>query len=91
MPIARRLPRWLAILVLYLFIISAIVGICALIFPPLIAQARAFWDHLPELIARGQQFLIDRGFLQRQLSLQELVQRAPGIGVCGRSSGTIHA
>ena len=79
-PMVRRLPRWLAILVLYLFIISAIVGVCALIFPPLIAQARAFWDHLPELVAQGQQFLIDRGFLQRQLSLQELLQRAPGTG-----------
>ena len=79
-PIARRLPRWLAILVLYLFIISAIVGICALIFPPLVTQAREFWDHLPELVGRGQQFLIDRGFLQRQLSVQELVQRAPGTG-----------
>ena len=79
-PMVRRLPRWLAILVLYLFIISAIVGVCALIFPPLIAQARAFWDHLPELLAQGQQFLIDRGFLQRQLSMQELLQRAPGTG-----------
>ena len=79
-PITRRLPRWLAILVLYLFIISAIVGVCALVFPPLVAQARAFWDHLPELVAQGQQFLIDRGFLQRQLSLQELLQRAPGTG-----------
>ena len=77
-PIGTRLPRWLAILILYLFIISAIVGVCALIFPPLISQARAFYEYLPELVARGQQFLIDRGFLQRQLSVQELLQRAPG-------------
>lgn len=78
--IGRRLPRWLAILILYLFIIGAIIGVCALIFPPLVAQARAFWEHLPELVARGQNFLIERGFLQRQLSVQELVQRAPGTG-----------
>src|SRR5688500_16225733 len=78
--IGRRLPRWLAILILYLFIISAIVGLCALIFPPLVSQARAFWEHLPDLLARGQAFLIDRGFLQRQLSMQELAQRAPGTG-----------
>lgn len=78
--IGRRLPRWLAILILYLFIISAIVGLCALIFPPLVAQARAFWEHLPDLLARGQAFLIERGFLQRQLSMQELAQRAPGTG-----------
>jgi len=78
LPIGTRLPRWLAILILYLFIISAIVGIFAMILPPLIAQARAFWEHLPDLLARGQAFLIDRGFLQRQLSMQELLQRAPG-------------
>jgi predicted PurR-regulated permease PerM len=78
LPIGRRVPRWLAILILYIFILSAIAGICALIFPPLIAQARAFWDHLPQLLASGQQFLIDKGFLQRQLSMQELLQRAPG-------------
>jgi predicted PurR-regulated permease PerM len=78
LPIGRRVPRWLAILILYIFIISAIVGVCALIFPPLIAQARAFWDHLPVLVESGQKFLIERGFLQRQLSMQELLQRAPG-------------
>lgn len=73
----RRIPRWLAILILYLFIISAIVGVCALVFPPLISQARAFWEHMPDLLSRGQQYLIDRGLLQRQLSMQELWQRAP--------------
>lgn len=79
-PVMHRLPRWLAILVLYLFIISAIIGVCALIFPPLITQAREFWAYLPDLMSRGQQWLIDRGFLTRQMSMQELLQRAPGTG-----------
>jgi predicted PurR-regulated permease PerM len=80
LPIGTRIPRWLAILILYLVIISAIAGVCALVFPPLVAQARAFWEHVPELTSRAQAFLIDRGLLQRQLSMQELVQRAPGTG-----------
>lgn len=80
LPIGTRLPRWLAILVLYLFILSAIGGICAAIFPPLVAQAREFWDNMPRLLEQGQTFLIDRGLLQRQLSMQELLQRAPGAG-----------
>lgn len=80
LPIGTRLPRWLAILVLYLFIVSTIVGICALIFPPLIEQARAFWDYLPRIVESGQAFLLEHGFLQRQLSMQELLQRAPGAG-----------
>ena len=78
--IGRRVPRWLAILILYLVILGAIAGVCALIFPPLISQARGFWDQLPTLLERAQAFLIDRGFLQRQLSMQELLQRAPGSG-----------
>jgi len=79
-PIARRLPRWLAILILYLFIISAIVGVFALVLPPLIDQARAFWAHLPDLVTQGQTWLIERGFLKRQMTMEELVQRAPGAG-----------
>ena len=80
LPIGTRLPRWLAILILYLFILSGIAGISAAVFPPLIEQARELWDRLPELLAQGQAFLIERGFLQRQLSMQELLQRAPGAG-----------
>ena len=76
--VGGRLPRWLAILILYIVILGAIAGVCALIFPPLISQARGFWEQLPDLLARGQSFLIDRGLLQRQLSMQELLQRAPG-------------
>lgn len=77
LPIGTRLPRWLAILILYLVMLGVIAGIAALIFPPLIAQAREFWDYLPALVSRGQAFLIDRGLLQRELSMQELMQRAP--------------
>ncbi|MDQ3068479.1 MAG: AI-2E family transporter [Acidobacteriota bacterium] len=76
----KRIPRWLAILILYVVILGAIAGVCALAFPPLIEQARAFWDQMPQLLARGQQFLMDRGLLQRQMSIEELLQRAPGGG-----------
>ena len=80
LPVGTRVPRWLAILTLYVVIIGAIVGLFALILPPLVAQAREFWDHLPDLVACGQAFLIDRGLLQRQMSMHELLQRAPGTG-----------
>jgi predicted PurR-regulated permease PerM len=39
----KRFPRWMAILVLYLMIIGALVGIGFLIVPPLVAQARGLW------------------------------------------------
>lgn len=80
LPVGTRLPRWLAILILYVVILGAIAGVCALVFPPLISQARAFWTELPTLLASAQQFLIDRGLLQRQLSVQELLQRGSGGG-----------
>ncbi len=80
LPVGTRVPRWLAILILYVVILGAIAGVCALVFPPLVSQAREFWDQVPQLLARGQAFLIERGLLQRQLSMQELLQRAPGRG-----------
>src|SRR4051812_46858737 len=43
----RRFPRWLAILVLYLFIIGVLVGIGALIVPPVVHQAQQLWGALP--------------------------------------------
>jgi predicted PurR-regulated permease PerM len=76
----NRVPRWLAILSIYLVIIGALVGIGMLVVPPLIAQARDLWTELPELLHRGQQFLIDRGLLTRELSVQEAVEKAPGTG-----------
>src|SRR5215217_4562123 len=36
---SRRFPRWLAILILYLFIIGVLIGIGFLIVPPLVHQA----------------------------------------------------
>src|SRR5690349_8192429 len=40
---SRRFPRWLAILVLYVFIIGALVGIGSIIVPPLVDQAQELW------------------------------------------------
>ena len=37
----KRFPRWLAILVLYLFLIGTLVGVGMLAFPPLYEQGKA--------------------------------------------------
>ena len=50
----RRFPRWLAILVLYLFIIGALVGIGFLVVPPLVHQAQQLWGALPEMFERAR-------------------------------------
>jgi predicted PurR-regulated permease PerM len=73
----NRIPRWLAILSIYLLIIGTLVGIGTLVIPPLVAQARDLWREFPELLHRGQQFLIDRGIMSREMSVREAVEKVP--------------
>ena len=73
----RRFPRWLAILVLYLFIIGTLVGIGMLVFPPLYEQGKELVDQAPQMFDRAQQFLIDRGLLKEHITIQQAVERAP--------------
>ena len=79
-PVAKRVPRWLAILILYLAILGTVALVLFLVFPPLVRQGQALWDKLPEMFDRGQQFLIDRGWLKEHLTIREAVARAPGSG-----------
>ena len=80
LPIAKRLPRWLAILILYVAILGTLALVLVLIFPPLVRQGQALWDKLPEMFDRGQQFLINKGWLKEHLTIREAVERAPGTG-----------
>lgn len=73
----NRVPRWLAILAIYLVILSALVAVAMAVVPPLAAQMRELWTALPDLLHRGQQWLIDRGLLSRELSVREAVEKAP--------------
>ncbi len=54
---------------------STLVGF--LVFPPLVHQAQSLGHALPDMADRGQQFLIDKGWLQERLTLQEAVAQAP--------------
>jgi predicted PurR-regulated permease PerM len=76
----RRLPRWLAILILYVAILGTFAAIAWATLPPLVSQARGFADNLPRLAARVQRSLIQRGILTEQMSVGEIVQHAPGGG-----------
>src|SRR5690242_16084824 len=73
----RRFPRWLAILVLYLFIIGVLVGIGFLVVPPIVHQARQLWVALPDMYDKAQAFLVQKGLLTEPLTMQEAVARAP--------------
>ncbi len=77
---SKPMPRWAAILVIYVCFIGVIVGVGLLVIPPLIDQARALWAAFPDMLHRAQVWLIDRGLLSRELSVREAVAQAPGNG-----------
>ena len=84
----RRAPRWLAILVLYLFILGTLAGVGFAIFPPLVRQAQQLGRQLPQMFERAQEYLIAKGLLGEHLTLKEAVERAPVSGG-GEAVGTV--
>jgi predicted PurR-regulated permease PerM len=76
----RRLPRWLAILVVYLAIVGTLAIVGLLVVPPLVTQAIELWTQVPALLDRGQALLIQYGLIERPLTLEEAVRRAPTPG-----------
>ncbi len=80
LPIGPRLPRWLAILMIYGVIVGAIAAILAAVIPPLMDQAEELWRTLPATIEQGQSWLVRIGILRRPITLGEAVQQAPAGG-----------
>lgn len=74
---ARYLPRWAAILIIYTCFLGALIGLGVLVIPPLVEQARGLSSALPEMVQKGQQWLIDRGLLAREVTIREAVEQAP--------------
>ncbi len=79
-PIGPRLPRWLAILVIYAALIGAIVAVTMLVIPPLAAQAEELWRTLPDKIAQAQEILVRFGILRQPITLGEAVRQTPASG-----------
>ena len=76
----RRLPRWGAILLVYVTLIGSLVAVGMMVVPPLVMQAREFWTELPVMLQRGQQWLIERGILSEQLTVRDAVEQTAGGG-----------
>ena len=84
----RRVPRWLAILAIYLVIVGTLVLVGLIVIPPLVAQADALWDRLPGEFNRLQMFLVRRKLMTRTITLAEAVQSAPN-GSSGNAVETL--
>jgi predicted PurR-regulated permease PerM len=72
----QRVPRWAAILVIYVCLIAALVAVAAMVIPAVVMQARDLAREFPRLLHQAQQWLINHGVLTREISAQEAVQTA---------------
>jgi predicted PurR-regulated permease PerM len=75
-----RLPRWAAILSVYVVLFTVVVLFVMLMVPPLVSQARDFLTVAPDFISRGQRWMIDQGILGQEITIGEAVRQAPGAG-----------
>jgi predicted PurR-regulated permease PerM len=84
----RRIPRWLAILLVYIAVLLVFVIVGLIVIPPLVAQANALWAKLPDEFDKLQGLLIRYKLLRRRVTLAEAVTNAPsGSGAAGACSG----
>src|SRR5262245_26716243 len=84
----RRVPRWLAILAIYLVIVAVLVIVGLMVIPPLVSQAESLWAKLPTQFNRLQSFLIDHKLMTHRVTLEEAVQNAPA-GASGNAAGAV--
>ncbi|MEO7158230.1 MAG: AI-2E family transporter [Vicinamibacterales bacterium] len=73
----RRLPRPVAILLIYASVIGLIVGIGVAVFPPMVEQSQQFWKELPLHMDQAQQRLASWGLISPDTSFKDLLQQAP--------------
>lgn len=79
-PIGTRIPRWVAILVIYAALIGTLVAVGMVIIPPLADQAEELWRSLPARIAEAQEVLLRFGILREPITLGDAVRQTPASG-----------
>lgn len=84
----RLVPRWLAILAIYLAIVGAIALVGLAVVPPLIAQAASLWERAPGEFNKLQTFLLQHHLLTRRITLEQAVESAPS-GTGSTAVGTV--
>jgi predicted PurR-regulated permease PerM len=73
----RAMPRWFAILMIYLVVVILTMICGLLVVPPLIEQSQDLWVRAPQLLDQGQEFLVRHRLLSHHLTLEEAFQNAP--------------
>jgi predicted PurR-regulated permease PerM len=73
----KKMPRWLAILILYIGLIGTIGVVLALAVPPLVSQSQDLWTKLPEMFDRAQATLVERRLISHTYTWSELARTIP--------------
>ena len=80
-----RLPRWVAILSLYVTFLLTVAFILALVVPPIVAQVRGLIQDLPKYADRLQAFLIQRNLVDPSWSWNSAFAdfQVPSVAISG--------
>jgi predicted PurR-regulated permease PerM len=76
----RRVPRWLAILSIYVVVLGLAGLALTFVVPALVEQATALRHRVPEVMGQAQDWLIDQGVIERRITMREAVERVPEEG-----------
>jgi predicted PurR-regulated permease PerM len=92
----RRMPRWVAILIIYLGLLGVIVLAITLVVPPLVTQGRELWTNLPTYVDTFQDVLLRNRLIAHTYSWSELLRQTPNpgialVGVLGALQGVLGA
>jgi predicted PurR-regulated permease PerM len=68
----RRIPRWIALLLLYFVFLVFVTIIVALVVPPLIGQIQQLITELPKFADNAQRMLAERGLVKNTWSWSDL-------------------
>jgi len=77
----RRIPRWIAILFIYLGLLGVVALTLMLVVPPLVAQASDLWTNLPQYADDIQKKLIQYRLITHRYSWSEILRQAPNPGI----------
>jgi predicted PurR-regulated permease PerM len=71
----RRLPRGVAILIIYALVLVVVGGVLAMTVPPVVAQAEQAWTDLPQTLGALERQIARWGLLPPGLTLKDVVQQ----------------
>src|SRR4030095_14205349 len=69
----RRIPRTLAILVIYVAVVGLFIVVALTVVPPLVEQAAELWNRAPRAFNQIQSYLIRHRIMRRTVTLEEAV------------------